>query len=83
AEELYRRALTGSEDQLGAVHPQTLQSVYNLAHLLEDKGSFAEAGQLYLQHLRGMEELHGPDSEEVRASRNNLERFQRVHGPVA
>ena len=44
AEELYRRALTGREDQLGAVHPQTLQSVYNLAKLLEDKGSFAEAG---------------------------------------
>ena len=44
AEELYRRALTGSEDQLGAVHPSTLSSVYNLAKLLEYKGSFAEAG---------------------------------------
>ena len=43
AEELYRRALTGSEDQLGPVHPDTLQSVYNLADLLEAKGSFAEA----------------------------------------
>ena len=30
-----------------------------------------------------LQELHGPDSEEVRASRRNLERFQRVHGPVA
>ena len=44
AEELYRRALTGSEDQLGAVRPDTLSSVWNLAKLLEYKGSFAEAG---------------------------------------
>ena len=29
-----------------------------------------------------LQELHGPDSEEVRASRNNLERFQQEHGPV-
>ena len=43
AEELYRRALTGREGQLGPEHPETLQSVWNLAHLLEAKGSFAEA----------------------------------------
>ena len=43
AEELYRRALTGMEDQLGAVHPDTLSSVSNLADLLQAKGSFAEA----------------------------------------
>ena len=44
AEELYRTALSGREDQLGPVHPDTLSSVYNLAGLLEAKGSFAEAG---------------------------------------
>ena len=43
AEELCRRALAGSEDQLGPVHPDTLGSVRNLAILLEVKGSFAEA----------------------------------------
>ena len=43
AEELFRRALTGSEDQLGPVHPSTLTSVGNLAILLEDKGSLTEA----------------------------------------
>ena len=43
AEELHRRALTGREDQLGPVHPDTLSSVWNLAILLELKGSFAEA----------------------------------------
>ena len=44
AEELHRRALTGREGQLGPVHPSTLISVWNLAKLLEAKGSFAEAG---------------------------------------
>ena len=43
AEGLYRRALTGREDQLGPAHPDTLRSVYNLADLLEAKGSFSEA----------------------------------------
>ena len=43
AEELYRRALTGREDQLGPVHPDTLRSVRNLAILLEVKGSVTEA----------------------------------------
>ena len=43
AEELYRRALMGREDQLGPVHPDTLSSVWNLAILLEVKGSVPEA----------------------------------------
>ena len=43
AEELHRRALTGREDQLGPMHPDTLSSVRNLAILLEVKGSVAEA----------------------------------------
>ena len=43
AEELCRTALTGREGQLGPVHPDTLSSVWNLAVLLEVKGSVAEA----------------------------------------
>ena len=43
AEELHRRALAGSEDQLGPVHADTLSSVWNLANLLEAKGSVSEA----------------------------------------
>eukprot|EP00435_Cladocopium_sp_Y103_P064679 s1011_g26.t1 len=43
AEGLHRRALAGREDQLGSTHPDTLSSVWNLAALLEAKGSFAEA----------------------------------------
>ena len=29
-----------------------------------------------------LQELHGPEHAETRASRRNLERFQRQHGPV-
>eukprot|EP00435_Cladocopium_sp_Y103_P065857 s1011_g27.t2 len=43
AEGLYRRALAGREDQLGSTHPDTLNSVWNLAVLLEAKGSLTEA----------------------------------------
>ena len=32
----YERALQGSEETLGPMHPDTLASVYNLADLLEN-----------------------------------------------
>ena len=44
AEALHRRALAGREAQLGANHPDTLQSMNNLAVLLEKQGKLAEAG---------------------------------------
>ena len=45
AEQLYRRSLNAKESQLGSGHPSTLISVFNLADLLEAKGSFMEAGR--------------------------------------
>ena len=44
AEALQRRALAGREAHLGANHPHTLQSMNNLAALLEQQGKLAEAG---------------------------------------
>ena len=43
AEELRRGVVKRKEDHLGASHPSTFVSVWNLAELLEAKGSFAEA----------------------------------------
>ena len=43
AEELQRKVMKRKEDHLGASHPKTFVSVWNLAQLLEAKGSFAEA----------------------------------------
>ena len=46
AEPLYRRALEGREQQLGAHHLSTLISVNNLAQLLQAQGKLAEAEPL-------------------------------------
>ena len=44
AEALHRRALAGREAHLGANHPDTLNSMNNLAILLEKQGKLDEAG---------------------------------------
>ena len=55
AEELHRRALQGSQAQLGATHPGTLSSLNNLAAVLEAKGSLEEAKAfLFLGEFRGL-----------------------------
>ena len=44
AEALHRRALAGREAHLGANHPETLNSMNNLAELLRQQGKLDEAG---------------------------------------
>ena len=44
AEGLHRRALEGSESQLGPQHPDTLKSVNSLANLFYKQGKLEEAG---------------------------------------
>ena len=44
AEELQRKALAGRETQLGADHPETLESISHLAVVLEELGKLDEAG---------------------------------------
>jgi tetratricopeptide (TPR) repeat protein len=55
AEPLYRRALEGREQQLGAHHPSTLTSVNNLAMLLRTQGKLAEAELLYRRYASSRE----------------------------
>ena len=52
AEALHRRALAGHEAHLGANHPHTLQSMNNLAGLLQQQGKLAEAGLRSLDEER-------------------------------
>ena len=52
AEALHRRALAGREAHLGTNHPNTLQSMHNLAELLWKQGKLAEAG-LRVFRVRG------------------------------
>ena len=47
AEPLYQRALSITEEQLGASHPSTATSLNNLAGLYESQGKYTEAEPLY------------------------------------
>ena len=47
AEEMYERALAGSEKALGAEHTSTLTTVNNLGNLYRDQGKLAEAEAMY------------------------------------
>ena len=55
AEPLYRRALEGREQQLGAKHPHTLTSVNNLVSLLHAQGKLTKAEALFRRALEGHE----------------------------
>jgi tetratricopeptide (TPR) repeat protein len=47
AERLYRRALEGWEEKLGAKHPDTLGTIQNLAIVCRSQGRYEEAERLY------------------------------------
>jgi tetratricopeptide (TPR) repeat protein len=55
-----RRALEGDEKVLGAEHPDTLISVYNLAYLLQAKGQYDNASVLYQRAIAGFQKTLGP-----------------------
>ena len=52
AELLYSRALEGFEQQLGALHPDTLDAVSSLAGLLMAQGELADAEPLFRRARR-------------------------------
>ncbi|KAL9041630.1 MAG: hypothetical protein Q9214_004041, partial [Letrouitia sp. 1 TL-2023] len=72
AEELYKRALTGNEEQLGPDHPDTLRTVQNLANVYSDKGRYDDAEELYKRALAGREEQLGPDHPDTLGTVQNL-----------
>ncbi|KZP31621.1 hypothetical protein FIBSPDRAFT_1037571 [Athelia psychrophila] len=72
AEILYRRALTGWEQQLGVNHPDTLAAPNNLALLYYDQGKYEEAGWLYQQALAGQERQLGSDRLDTLSAVGNL-----------
>eukprot|EP00808_Paulinella_micropora_P011372 g70050.t1 len=83
AEPLYRRDRRGEEKTLGAEHPDTLGSVYNLALLLEKRSKLAEAEALYRRELQGCEKRLGAKHPDTLASVKNLVRFLEQQGKVA
>lgn len=53
AEKLYRRALAGQERRLGPQHPDTLESVSNLAVLLKKRKKKKEAERFFRRAMLG------------------------------
>jgi tetratricopeptide (TPR) repeat protein len=57
---LYLRALAIREQQLGAQHSDTAQSLNNLANLYQDQGKYAQAEPLYQRALAIRKQQLGP-----------------------
>ncbi|KAH7134383.1 hypothetical protein EDB81DRAFT_844943 [Dactylonectria macrodidyma] len=59
AEEMYERALEGTEEVLGPDHTSTLDTVHNLGNLYLDQGKFKRAEEMYERALEGHEKALG------------------------
>jgi tetratricopeptide (TPR) repeat protein len=72
ARPLYERALAIREKALGAEHPDTAQSLNNLASLLQDRGDLAEARPLFERALAIREKALGAEHPDTAWTLNNL-----------
>ncbi|KAF4486735.1 Nephrocystin-3 [Colletotrichum fructicola Nara gc5] len=72
AEDMYQRALQGSEKALGPDHTSTLLTVNNLGNLYSKQGRLQEAEDMYERALQGSEKALGPDHTSTLLTVNNL-----------
>ena len=72
AEDMYVRALVGTEKALGPEHTSTLDTVDNLALIYRDQGKLREAEDLHLRALAGYEKALGPEHTRTLDIVNNL-----------
>ena len=56
---MYMRALEGKEEEFGAKHTSTLDTVNNIGVLYSDQGKLDEAEKMFRQALEGYEEAIG------------------------
>ncbi|HLX58577.1 MAG TPA: tetratricopeptide repeat protein [Ktedonobacteraceae bacterium] len=80
AEPLYLRALDICEHVLGSNHPNTAQSLNNLAALYRDQGKYEQAEPLYQHALDIDEQALGPNHPDVATDLNNLAELYRDQG---
>jgi tetratricopeptide (TPR) repeat protein len=83
AEPLHRRALAIREKALGPEHPDTAESLNNLASLLYEKGDYAEAEPLYRRALAIRERALGPEHPDAARSLTNLALALHARGDYA
>ena len=79
----YRRALAGSEAQLGRSHPDTLTWVYNLANVLMKQKHFADAEPLMRRALAGFESHLGAGHPHTLNSIRRLAKLLEATGSIA
>ena len=79
-EALFRRALEGNEQQLGAHHSNTLTSVNKLALLLYKLGRLTESETLFRRALEGLEQQLGAHHPSTLISMNNLAGLLQAQG---
>lgn len=72
AEALHRRALSIREERLGPDHPDTAESLNNLAFFSGGQGDYAQAEQLLYRAVRIREQTLGEDHPLVAISLDNL-----------
>jgi tetratricopeptide (TPR) repeat protein len=83
AAQLYRNALAVREETLGPEHPDTAESLNNLAVLLRHQGDFAGARPLYERALAIREKALGPEHPDTAQSLGNLAGLFRSQGDLA
>jgi tetratricopeptide (TPR) repeat protein len=83
AEPLYERALVIREEVLGKRHPDTAQSLNNLAALYDTQGKYAEAEPLYKRALAIREKVQGERHPDTARSLNNLAVLYDTQGKYA
>ncbi|GIV22265.1 MAG: hypothetical protein KatS3mg023_4016 [Armatimonadota bacterium] len=83
ARPLYERVLAICERSLGPDHPDTVQSLTNLAGVLEAQGKYAAARPLYERVLTIVERNLGPDHPQTAASLTDLAECLQAQGKYA
>jgi tetratricopeptide (TPR) repeat protein len=80
---LLRDVLAIRENTLGPEHPDTAESLNNLAHLLQAQGDFAGARPLYERALAIREKTLGPEHPDTAVGLNNLAHLLQAQGDLA
>ena len=80
AEKPFTRSLMICEKTLGPEHPNTAESLNNLALLYIAQGKYDEAEPLYKRSLAIYEKALGPEHPNTATSLNNLARLYRAQG---
>ena len=82
AETLERQALVGERRLLGPEDPLTLETMDNLAVVLQQQGHYGEEEKLEREVIEVSTRVLGPENAQTLRSMNNLSNVALVPGPL-